>query len=160
MDASMMDMNAPKMHYWWSLLKVFLKIKWNVNSAIFDRLLLRLFLQVQSVLRRNWNQQRMQFSGTFANADFFRSASYVASSLTEVHRCYSIESHTEHMNGKSYSDIFRSDSPFVWRRHVRHRFFDIYHDVTKIDVFLECYYCSWEMNTNFVVVFKSLIQKN
>lgn len=55
----------------------------------------------------------MQFAGMFANADFFRSASYVASSLTEVHRCYSIESHTEHLNGKSYSDIFRSDSPFV-----------------------------------------------
>ncbi|XP_062236997.1 calcitonin gene-related peptide type 1 receptor-like [Platichthys flesus] len=69
--------------------------------------------EVQSVLRRHWNQQRMQFAGTFANADFFRSASYVASSLTEVHRCYSIESHTEHMNSKSYSDIFRSDSPFV-----------------------------------------------
>ncbi|KAM9836000.1 calcitonin gene-related peptide type 1 receptor-like [Aulostomus maculatus] len=69
--------------------------------------------EVQSVLRRHWNQQRMQFTGTFANADFFRSASYVASSLTEVHRCYSIESHTEHTNGKSYSDIFRSDSPFV-----------------------------------------------
>ncbi|KAG8004684.1 Calcitonin gene-related peptide type 1 receptor [Nibea albiflora] len=69
--------------------------------------------QVQSVLRRHWNQQRTQFAGMFANTDFFRSASYVASSLTEVHRCYSIESHTEHMNGKSYSDIFRSDSPFV-----------------------------------------------
>ncbi|XP_056226299.1 calcitonin gene-related peptide type 1 receptor-like isoform X1 [Seriola aureovittata] len=69
--------------------------------------------EVQSVLRRHWNQQRMQLAGTFANADFFRSASYVASSLTEVHRCYSIESHTEHMNGKSYPDIFRSDSPFV-----------------------------------------------
>ncbi|KAM6894086.1 calcitonin gene-related peptide type 1 receptor [Xenentodon cancila] len=69
--------------------------------------------EVQTVLRRHWNLQRMQFAGTFANADFFRSASYVASSLTEVHRCYSIESHTEHMNGKSYSDIFRSDSPFV-----------------------------------------------
>ncbi|CAM9299154.1 unnamed protein product [Lampetra planeri] len=64
--------------------------------------------EVQSVLRRHWNQQRMQFAGTFANAEFFRPASYVASSLTEVHRCYSIESHTEHMNGKSYSDIFRS----------------------------------------------------
>uniref|UniRef100_A0A3Q2YA78 Calcitonin gene-related peptide type 1 receptor-like n=1 Tax=Hippocampus comes TaxID=109280 RepID=A0A3Q2YA78_HIPCM len=69
--------------------------------------------EVQSVLRRHWNQQRMQFAGTFANADLFRSASFVASSLTEVHRCYSIESHTEHTNGKSYSDIFRSDSPFV-----------------------------------------------
>lgn len=69
--------------------------------------------EVQNVLRRHWNQQRMQFAGTFANADIFRSASYVASSLTEVHRCYSIESHTEQLNGKSYSDIFRSDSPFV-----------------------------------------------
>ncbi|CAN9498331.1 unnamed protein product [Ophioblennius macclurei] len=69
--------------------------------------------EVQTVLRRHWNLQRMQFAGTFANADFFRPASYVASSLTEVHRCYSIDSHTEHMNGKSYSDIFRSDSPFV-----------------------------------------------
>lgn len=71
------------------------------------------YLQVQSVLRRHWNQQRIQFTSTFANADFIRSASYVASSLTEVHRCYSIESHTEHLNGKSYSDIFRADSPFV-----------------------------------------------
>ncbi|XP_028998978.1 calcitonin gene-related peptide type 1 receptor isoform X2 [Betta splendens] len=69
--------------------------------------------EVQSVLRRHWNQQRIQFAGTFANTEFFRSASYVASSLTEVHRCYSIDSHTEHMNSKSYSDIFRSDSPFV-----------------------------------------------
>ncbi|XP_072235848.1 calcitonin gene-related peptide type 1 receptor isoform X2 [Leuresthes tenuis] len=69
--------------------------------------------EVQTVLRRHWNLQRMQFTGTFANADFFRPASYVASSLTEVHRCYSIESHTEHTNSKSYTDIFRSDSPFV-----------------------------------------------
>uniref|UniRef100_A0A3P8UG27 Calcitonin receptor-like receptor n=1 Tax=Cynoglossus semilaevis TaxID=244447 RepID=A0A3P8UG27_CYNSE len=52
--------------------------------------------EVQSVLRRHWNQQRMQFAGTFANADFFRSASYVASSL------YSIESHTEHMNNSDF----------------------------------------------------------
>uniref|UniRef100_A0A8C6SFX0 Calcitonin receptor-like a n=1 Tax=Neogobius melanostomus TaxID=47308 RepID=A0A8C6SFX0_9GOBI len=66
--------------------------------------------EVQNVLRRHWNQQRMQLAGTFANADIFRSASYVASSLTEVHRCYSIESHTETINGKSYSDIFRSDT--------------------------------------------------
>ncbi|XP_061896537.1 calcitonin gene-related peptide type 1 receptor-like isoform X1 [Entelurus aequoreus] len=69
--------------------------------------------EVQTVLRRHWNQQQMQFAGTFANADLFRSASYAASSLTEVHRCYSIESHTEQNTVKSYSDIFRSDSPFV-----------------------------------------------
>ncbi|XP_067116282.1 calcitonin gene-related peptide type 1 receptor-like [Osmerus mordax] len=73
--------------------------------------------EVQSVLRRHWNQQRMQFGGTFAHADVFRSASYVASSLTEVHRCYSIDGHTEHMNGKNYLDIettiHRSDNPFA-----------------------------------------------
>ncbi|KAM8905275.1 calcitonin gene-related peptide type 1 receptor-like isoform 2-T4 [Spinachia spinachia] len=69
--------------------------------------------EVQSVLRRHWNQQRMQFAGTFANAGFLRSASFAATSLTEVHRCYSIDSHSEHMNGKSYPDIFGSDNPFV-----------------------------------------------
>ncbi|XP_054915228.1 calcitonin gene-related peptide type 1 receptor [Poeciliopsis prolifica] len=67
--------------------------------------------EVQTVLRRQWNLLRMQSAGTFANPEFFRSAYYVASSLTEVHRCYSVESHTEHVNGKSYSDIFRSESP-------------------------------------------------
>uniref|UniRef100_A0A3Q2CLX2 Calcitonin gene-related peptide type 1 receptor-like n=1 Tax=Cyprinodon variegatus TaxID=28743 RepID=A0A3Q2CLX2_CYPVA len=65
--------------------------------------------EVQTVLRRQWNLLRMQSAGTFAN----RSAYYVASSLTEVHRCYSIESHTDHINGKSCSDIFRSESPYV-----------------------------------------------
>lgn len=79
------------------------------------------FFQVQGVLRRHWNQQRIQFGSNFAHADVFRSASYVASSLTEVHRCYSIDGHTEHMNGKnSYHDIetvtptiLRSDNPFA-----------------------------------------------
>ncbi|CAL8307194.1 unnamed protein product [Merluccius merluccius] len=76
--------------------------------------------EVQTVLRRHWNQQRMQFGGTFANAEVFRSASYAASSLTEVHRCYSIESHTEYLNGKNYQDIqapihtiHRSDMSFA-----------------------------------------------
>ncbi|KAM6945400.1 calcitonin gene-related peptide type 1 receptor-like [Aplochiton taeniatus] len=57
--------------------------------------------EVQSVLRRHWHQQRIQFGGTLGHADVFRSASYVASSLTEVHRCYS----NEHVNGKSCSDV-------------------------------------------------------
>lgn len=56
----------------------------------------------------------MQFTGTFTSTDFFRSASSVASSLTEVHRCYSTESHSEQLSGgRSYQDIFRSESPFV-----------------------------------------------
>ncbi|KAJ3583816.1 hypothetical protein NHX12_015534 [Muraenolepis orangiensis] len=62
--------------------------------------------EVQTVLRRHWNQQRMQLGGSFSNAEVFRSASYVASSLTEVHRCYSIESHTEYLNGKNYLSLF------------------------------------------------------
>ncbi|KAJ3583799.1 hypothetical protein NHX12_015517, partial [Muraenolepis orangiensis] len=61
--------------------------------------------EVQTVLRRHWNQQRMQLGGSFSNAEVFRSASNVASSLTEVHRCYSIESHTEYLNGKNYRDV-------------------------------------------------------
>ncbi|KAM4602267.1 calcitonin gene-related peptide type 1 receptor-like [Polymixia lowei] len=72
--------------------------------------------EVQSVLRRHWNQQRMQFGGTLAHAEIFRSASYVASSLTEDHFSYSMDSHSEHMNGKSYDDIktiHRSDNPFA-----------------------------------------------
>ncbi|KAJ3583798.1 hypothetical protein NHX12_015516 [Muraenolepis orangiensis] len=76
--------------------------------------------EVQTVLRRHWNQQRMQLGGSFSNAEVFRSASYVASSLTEVHRCYSIESHTEYLNGKNYRDvqtpahsIHRSETPFA-----------------------------------------------
>ncbi|XP_030637694.1 calcitonin gene-related peptide type 1 receptor [Chanos chanos] len=70
--------------------------------------------EVQSVLRRHWNQYRIQFENTFANTEALRSASYTASSMTEVHRCYSIDGHTEHLNGKSYLDIdstiLRSDS--------------------------------------------------
>eukprot|EP00063_Salmo_salar_P033003 XP_014007838.1 PREDICTED: calcitonin gene-related peptide type 1 receptor-like [Salmo salar] len=77
--------------------------------------------EVQGVLRRHWNQQRIQFGSNFAHADVFRSSSYVASSLTEVHRCYSIDGHTEHMNGKNnYHDIetvtptiLRSDNLFA-----------------------------------------------
>ncbi|PWA32078.1 hypothetical protein CCH79_00013385 [Gambusia affinis] len=69
--------------------------------------------EVQTVLRRQWNLLRMQSAGTFANPEFFRSTYYATSSLTEVHRCYSIESHAEHANGKSCSDIFRSESPYV-----------------------------------------------
>ncbi|CAB1327592.1 unnamed protein product [Coregonus sp. 'balchen'] len=71
--------------------------------------------EVQGVLRRHWNQQRIQFGSNFAHADVFRSASYVASSLTEVHRCYSIDGHTEHMNGKnSYHDI-ETVTPIILR---------------------------------------------
>uniref|UniRef100_A0A672IB93 Calcitonin gene-related peptide type 1 receptor n=1 Tax=Salarias fasciatus TaxID=181472 RepID=A0A672IB93_SALFA len=76
------------------------------------------FVQVQAVLRRHWNQYHVQYGSSVGNhSDALRSASYTASSITEVQGCYSIDGHTEHMNGKSCLDtdvsILKSDSPFA-----------------------------------------------
>ena len=65
-----------------------------------------LSLQVQGILRRHWNQYRIQFgSGLGAHSDALRSASYTASSITEVQGCYSIDGNSEHMNGKGFHDL-------------------------------------------------------
>ncbi|KAF0026142.1 hypothetical protein F2P81_020879 [Scophthalmus maximus] len=74
--------------------------------------------EVQAVLRRHWNQYQIQFGSSVGNhSDAMRSASYTASSITEVQGCYSIDGHTEHMNGKGCHDadapILKSDSPFA-----------------------------------------------
>uniref|UniRef100_A0A8C3ABC1 Calcitonin gene-related peptide type 1 receptor n=1 Tax=Cyclopterus lumpus TaxID=8103 RepID=A0A8C3ABC1_CYCLU len=74
--------------------------------------------EVQAVLRRNWNQYHIQFGSSVGNhSDALRSASYTASSITEVQGCYSIDGHTEHMNGKgcheSDASILKSDNPFA-----------------------------------------------
>lgn len=73
--------------------------------------------EVQSVLWRHWNQYRMQFGSTFANRDALRSTSCTSSSMTEVHRCYSIDSHIDTMNGKSFHNndatILRSDNIYM-----------------------------------------------
>lgn len=76
--------------------------------------------QVQAVLRRHWNQHNIQFGSSVGNhSDALRSASYTASSITEVQGCYSIDSHSEHMNGKGFHDIdpsmLKPDSPFAWQ---------------------------------------------
>lgn len=76
------------------------------------------FNQVQAVLRRHWNQYNIQFGSSVGNhSDALRSASYTASSITEVQGCYSIDGHSEHMNGKGCHDadssLFKSDSPFA-----------------------------------------------
>ncbi|XP_026878480.1 calcitonin gene-related peptide type 1 receptor isoform X2 [Electrophorus electricus] len=60
--------------------------------------------EVQGVLRRHWNQYRIQFGSTLNHSDALRSASYTASSITEVQGCYSIDGHSEHLNGKSSLD--------------------------------------------------------
>ncbi|XP_058259700.1 calcitonin gene-related peptide type 1 receptor [Hemibagrus wyckioides] len=73
--------------------------------------------EVQGVLRRHWNQYRIQFGSTFANTEALRSTSYAASSMTEVHRCYSIDSHMDTLNGKSFHNlettILRSDNIYM-----------------------------------------------
>ncbi|XP_039539034.1 calcitonin gene-related peptide type 1 receptor [Pimephales promelas] len=73
--------------------------------------------EVQAVLRRHWNQYRIQFGSTITQSDALRSASYTASSITEVQGCYSIDGHTEHLNGKSCNDIdctiFKPENPFA-----------------------------------------------
>nr|XP_043869577.1 calcitonin gene-related peptide type 1 receptor [Solea senegalensis]XP_043869587.1 calcitonin gene-related peptide type 1 receptor [Solea senegalensis] len=74
--------------------------------------------EVQAVLRRYWNQYQIQFGSSVGNhSDALRSASYTASSITEVQGCYSIDGHTEHMNGKGCHDadasILKSDGPFA-----------------------------------------------
>uniref|UniRef100_A0A8C5H8B9 G-protein coupled receptors family 2 profile 2 domain-containing protein n=1 Tax=Gouania willdenowi TaxID=441366 RepID=A0A8C5H8B9_GOUWI len=74
--------------------------------------------EVQAVLRRHWNQYQIQFGSSIGtHSDALRSASYTASSITEVQGCYSIDGHSEHINGKSSFDtdasILRSDNPFA-----------------------------------------------
>lgn len=74
------------------------------------------FAQVQAVLRRHWNQYNIQFSSVGTHSDALRSASYTASSITEVQGCYSIDGHSEHMNGKSGLDsdsgMLKSENSF------------------------------------------------
>ncbi|XP_075870100.1 calcitonin gene-related peptide type 1 receptor [Nelusetta ayraudi] len=74
--------------------------------------------EVQAVLRRHWNQYNLQLSSSVGNhSDALRSASYTASSITEVQGCYSIDGHSEHMNGRSCHEadgaLYRSDGPFA-----------------------------------------------
>ncbi|GAA6068330.1 calcitonin gene-related peptide type 1 receptor, partial [Tachysurus ichikawai] len=68
--------------------------------------------EVQSVLRRHWNQYRMQFGSAMTHAEALRSTSYTASSITEVQGCYSIDGHSEHLNGKSCLEADKSENSF------------------------------------------------
>ncbi|XP_033865746.1 calcitonin gene-related peptide type 1 receptor-like isoform X1 [Acipenser ruthenus] len=62
--------------------------------------------EVQAVLRRHWNQYRIQFGNSFSHTDTLRSASYTVSSITDVHgSMYSNDCHSEHLNGKGSHDI-------------------------------------------------------
>lgn len=117
------------------------------------------FAQVQAVLRRHWNQHNIQFGSSVGNhSDAMRSASYTASSITEVQGCYSIDGHSEHMNGKGFHDtdtsMLKSDSPFAWQ-HPPHTpaLYKLHHVGLLSDDFycmsVTRYHCKCEHNRTF-----------
>ncbi|KAJ7345554.1 hypothetical protein JRQ81_001504 [Phrynocephalus forsythii] len=71
--------------------------------------------EVQSVLRRHWNQYRLQFEHSFAHSDGLRSTSYtVSSSIADGQSfTYSHDYTSEYLNGKSFHDldnvVFKAD---------------------------------------------------
>uniref|UniRef100_A0A8C5U7F3 Calcitonin gene-related peptide type 1 receptor n=1 Tax=Malurus cyaneus samueli TaxID=2593467 RepID=A0A8C5U7F3_9PASS len=62
--------------------------------------------QVQAVLRRHWNQYKIQFEHSFSHSDAMRTASYTVSSISDVQGYgYSHDCTSEHLNGKNYHDM-------------------------------------------------------
>ncbi|XP_055003952.1 calcitonin gene-related peptide type 1 receptor isoform X2 [Boleophthalmus pectinirostris] len=76
--------------------------------------------EVQAVLRRHWSQYQLQFSSVGTHSDALRSASYTATSITEVHTTdaqggYCLEPPQTELNGKSCPEdtsLYRHDGPF------------------------------------------------
>ncbi|XP_054826963.1 calcitonin gene-related peptide type 1 receptor [Eublepharis macularius] len=61
--------------------------------------------EVQSVIRRHWNQYKIQFDSSFAHSDAIRSASYTVSSITDGQSfTYNHDCASEHLNGKNCHD--------------------------------------------------------
>uniref|UniRef100_A0A8C8RYQ9 Calcitonin gene-related peptide type 1 receptor n=1 Tax=Pelusios castaneus TaxID=367368 RepID=A0A8C8RYQ9_9SAUR len=61
--------------------------------------------EVQAVLRRHWNQYKIQFDHSFTHSDAIRSASYTVSSISDQSYSYNHDFTSEHLNGKSYHDM-------------------------------------------------------
>uniref|UniRef100_A0A2K6EVZ4 Calcitonin receptor like receptor n=1 Tax=Propithecus coquereli TaxID=379532 RepID=A0A2K6EVZ4_PROCO len=59
---------------------------------------------VQAILRRNWNQYKIQFGNSFSHSDALRSASYTVSTISDIPG-YSHDCPSEHLNGKSFHDV-------------------------------------------------------
>ncbi|KAG8432814.1 hypothetical protein GDO86_017166 [Hymenochirus boettgeri] len=61
--------------------------------------------EVQAVLKRHWNQYKIQFGNSFSHSEGLRSASYTVSSISEVQgTCYTHDYNSEHLNGKNCHD--------------------------------------------------------
>ncbi|XP_069471869.1 calcitonin gene-related peptide type 1 receptor [Ambystoma mexicanum] len=68
--------------------------------------------EVQAILKRHWNQYKIQFGNSFGHSDGLRSASYTVSSISEVQTyIYSHDSNNEQLNGKSCHDMEGSLKP-------------------------------------------------
>ncbi|KAJ7426764.1 hypothetical protein WISP_12839 [Willisornis vidua] len=62
--------------------------------------------EVQAVLRRHWNQYKIQFEHSFSHSDAMRTASYTVSTISDVPGySYSHDCTSEHLNGKGYHDM-------------------------------------------------------
>ncbi|XP_005430058.1 calcitonin gene-related peptide type 1 receptor [Geospiza fortis] len=62
--------------------------------------------EVQAVLRRHWNQYKIQFEHSFSHSDALRTASYTVSTISDVQGYgYGHDCVGEHLNGKGYHDM-------------------------------------------------------
>lgn len=72
----------------------------------FMYILLCVGAQVQAVLRRHWNQYKIQFEHSFSHSDAMRTASYTVSTISDVQGYgYGHDCASEHLNGKGYHDM-------------------------------------------------------
>ncbi|KAM4626439.1 calcitonin gene-related peptide type 1 receptor isoform 1-T2 [Discoglossus pictus] len=73
--------------------------------------------EVQAVLKRHWNQYRIQFGNSFAHSEALRSASYTVSSISEQGTMFTHDYNSEHSNGKNCHDmenvVFKSEKPYI-----------------------------------------------
>ncbi|KAG8515631.1 Calcitonin gene-related peptide type 1 receptor, partial [Galemys pyrenaicus] len=60
--------------------------------------------EVQAILRRNWNQYRIQFGNSFSHSEALRSTSYTVSTISDG-TGYSHDFPSEHLNGKFIHDV-------------------------------------------------------
>ncbi|XP_018430057.1 PREDICTED: calcitonin gene-related peptide type 1 receptor [Nanorana parkeri] len=74
--------------------------------------------EVQGVLKRHWNQYKIQFGNSFAHSEGLRSASYTISSISEAQgTTYTHDYNSEHTNGKNCHDMenisFKPEKPYM-----------------------------------------------
>ncbi|EPY77784.1 hypothetical protein CB1_001183010 [Camelus ferus] len=76
-----------------------------IAEEVYDYIMsILMHYQVQAILKRNWNQYKIQFGNSFSHSDALRSASYTVSTISDG-AGYSHDCSSEHLNGKSIHDI-------------------------------------------------------